>query len=190
MEHAHSVSGGQLVKQAAAGSREAWESLVDAYGGLVWSVARREVPSASDAADVSQTTWLRLYEHIDRLTEPDRVSSWLATTARREGRRVAARGRRTVALEDSRVPEQARHAEDDVDVGLLRAESVGALQAAIEELPARSQHLMRLLIQEPPLPYTTISALMDMPVGSIGPTRARCLRKLRALMGPQHSNRA
>lgn len=185
MEHAHSVSGGELVKQAAAGSREAWKSLVDAYGGLVWSVARNEVGSATDAADVSQTTWLRLYEHIDRLTEPDRVSAWLATTARREARRVAARGRRTLPTEDSRIPEQIQY--EGLDADLLRAESAGALHEALEQLPERSQQLMRLLLQEPALPYTTISSIMGMPIGSIGPTRARCLRKLRTLMSADRS---
>lgn len=182
----HSFQAGKLVRDAASGRREAWNALVDAYGGLVWSVARSEVRSASDAADVSQTTWLRLVEHIDRINEPDRVSAWLATTARREARRVAARSRRMVPTEDSRIPEQRLAPEADMDADLLRTESAEALEQAISQLPERSRRLMHLLMQEPPLPYVTISAALSMPIGSIGPTRARCLRKLRDLLDTQH----
>src|SRR5215831_13070195 len=74
----------ELVDQASAGDSDAWDELVDRFSGMVWAVARGHGLSSADAADVSQTTWLRLVEHLDRIREPERVGAWLATTARHE----------------------------------------------------------------------------------------------------------
>ena len=179
----------RLVKQAAAGDAAAWNALVSAYGGLVWAVALREVHSPRDAADVSQTTWLRLVEHIDRLNEPARVGAWLATTARREGRRVAAKARRMAPTDDERLHAQldrdreaGSNVSSGVEASLLRSEAAAAVAGAIARLGDRDQRLVRLLMQEPALPYATISGALDMPIGSIGPTRARCLAKLRVIL--------
>ena len=95
-----------LVAAAAAGDRRAWEGLVDAYGRLIWAIARNHRLSSGDAADVSQTTWLRLLEHIDRLSDPGRVGAWLATTARRECLRLQSRGKRTMPVGDDAVFER------------------------------------------------------------------------------------
>ncbi|HET6625227.1 MAG TPA: sigma-70 family RNA polymerase sigma factor [Nocardioidaceae bacterium] len=175
----------ELVAQAAAGNADAWNALVDAYGGLVWSIARSEVSSASDAADVSQTTWLRLFEHIGRLKDPTRAGAWLATTARREARRVAGRARRTLPTEDTSLPEPRWYGDGDVDEELLSRERAEDLHDALEQLPEPNQKLMRLLMQEPPMSYAAIAEALRMPIGSIGPTRARCLRKLEALLAYQ-----
>src|SRR4029079_3074194 len=78
-----------LVERVRGGDVNAWNALVDRFAGLSWNVARRHTWSASDAADVSQTTWLRLVEHIDRIQDPERVGGWLATTARHEELREA-----------------------------------------------------------------------------------------------------
>lgn len=185
VQQAQSVKAQGLVEQAAVGSPDAWESLVAAYGGLVYSVARSTVRSSGDAADVTQTTWLRLVEHIDTLSSPDRVSAWLATTARREGCRVASLERRVIPVEDTTFIELSPQHDDGVDADLLRTETTQSLQHAIAELPERWQTLMRLLMIEPALPYATISEILDMPIGSIGPTRARCLRQLRDLLAAQ-----
>src|SRR3954454_24758843 len=83
-----------LVAAAAAGDRRSWERLVDAYVGLIWAITRSYRLSDGDAQDVSQTTWLRLIENIDRLSDPSRVGAWLATTARRECLRVLRQSRR------------------------------------------------------------------------------------------------
>src|SRR2546423_2044677 len=89
----------EMVSAAALGEPAAWDALVDRYARLVWAVARAFGLSDADAADVSQTTWLRLAEHLPRLREPDRIGAWLATTARREAMRALARTRREQPLD-------------------------------------------------------------------------------------------
>ena len=172
----------KCVGKAAAGDRQAWERLVDAYGGLIWAIARNHRLGQGDAADVSQTTWLRLLEHIDRLTEPSRVGAWLATTARRECLRVQARSRRVILVAEQSELEPPRWEDPGLDAELLRAERDAVLAAATARLPERCQALLRLLMLDPPPSYEEISAALDLPIGSIGPTRGRCLRKLRELV--------
>jgi RNA polymerase sigma factor (sigma-70 family) len=174
----------QLVLAAAAGDARAWERLVDAYVGLIWAIARNHRLSANDAADVSQTTWLRLVEQIDRLNDPSRVGAWLATTARRECLRVLGRAKRNVLLADTDVVLDGRAAEaPEVDAGLLARERDDEVQVALQTLPRRCQDLLQLLMLDPPPSYEEISAALDMPIGSIGPTRGRCLRRLQHLLG-------
>ena len=173
-----------LVKGAAEGDRSCWESLVDAYGGLIWAITRNHRLSQGDAADVRQTTWLRLLENIDRLNEPGRVGAWLATTARRECLRLSARRKRTILVADETDLElDPLHAQaPELDDGLLLAERDEALRAAFVTLNPRCQELLRLMLLDPAPSYEEISAALGMPVGSIGPTRGRCLDKLRALV--------
>ena len=173
----------QLVAAAAAGDRRAWEQLVDAYGGLVWAIARNHRLSDGDAADVSQTTWLRLLEHVDRLTDPARVGAWLATTARRECLRVQARGRRTTPTGEQRDLEPPpRIPGPDVDLNLLAAERDDAVRTAFTQLPARCRTLLQMLMRDPAPSYEEVSATLNLPIGSIGPTRGRCLGKLREIL--------
>jgi RNA polymerase sigma factor (sigma-70 family) len=172
----------RLVARAAGGDRAAWEALVDAYSGLIWAVARNHGLFGVDAADVSQTTWLRLIEHIDRLHEPGHVGAWLATTARRECSRIRARSRRTVLVAEHYELEPTPHSDVAMDAGLLREERDEVLRAALGRLPDRCQSLLRLLMLDPPPSYEEISAALGLPIGSIGPTRGRCLQKLRAMV--------
>jgi RNA polymerase sigma factor (sigma-70 family) len=174
----------RLVGAAAGGDSAAWERLVDAYSGLIWTVARNHRLDARDTGDVCQTTWLRLVEHIDRLSEPGRVASWLVTTARRESLRIKARSRRTVLIGDPTDLEAAARtpAEPEVDANLLRAEQERVIREALEQLPDRQQELMRMLMADPAPSYEEVSATLGMPVGRIGPTRMRCLTKLRRLV--------
>jgi len=178
---------GKLVRMAAAGNREAWDALVARFGSLVWSVARAHGLADTDARDVSQNTWLHLIEHIDSLREPKRVSTWLATTARRESLRVLRSCRRDVPTDGELMPEEPVPAE--AEDRLLTAERDRAVRDAFERLPPDDQALLRMLVVEPPLSYREISAALDMPIGSIGPTRARCLRRLHRQLhrvGGQH----
>ena len=92
-----------LVRGAAEGDRRAWERLVDQYARLIWSITAEFKLIESDAADVAQTTWLRLLEHIDRIEYPDRVGSWLAATARNECLRSLAARKRVVLATDGEV---------------------------------------------------------------------------------------
>jgi len=166
-----------LVRAAAAGDERAWSALVDRFSKLVWAIARNHRLCADDAAEVSQTTWLRLAEHIDRLQDPSKVGGWLATTARHESLRVLRGAGRQIPMGDD-MPEPDRPA-PAVDEELLRNERDRMLWQAFSRLPARDQALLRLLISDPMPSYEEIGAAMGMPVGSVGPTRARCLERLR-----------
>jgi RNA polymerase sigma factor (sigma-70 family) len=166
-----------LVRAATAGDERAWSALVDRFSKLVWAIARNHRLGADDAAEVSQTTWLRLAEHIDRLQDPAKVGGWLATTARHESLRLLRGAGRQIPMGDD-VPEPDRPA-PAIDEELLRNERDRMLWLAFSRLPARDQALLRLLISDPMPSYEEIGAAMGMPIGSVGPTRARCLERLR-----------
>ena len=171
----------ELVAAAGDGDEQAWEGLVDRFGGLVWSVARAHGLSAADAADVSQTAWLRLVEHLSRIRDPERVGSWLASTARHEALRVLRRAGRELPVgdEEELVPRGA--VVEPPDAHVLASEWHAVLWKAFAALPARCQRLLRVLIAEPAPSYQEVAAALQMPIGGIGPTRARCLRQLRRL---------
>jgi len=170
-----------LVRAAARGDAGAWDELVDRYTGLVWAVARAHRLSAADAADVAQTTWLRLVEHLGRLKTPAAVGAWLATTARRECLHVLRQASRCQPSEA--VPEPEATERPDADAPLLLAERDATLWRAFTRLPARDQALLRLLTADPRPSYDEIGLALDMPIGSIGPTRARALERLRREAG-------
>ena len=171
-----------LVERVRGGDVTAWNAIVDRFAGLVWGVARRHRLSQSDAADVSQTTWLRLVEHIDRIQDPERVGGWLATTARHEALRVLRISNRELPSEhDNYIDLVAAENEEAVDAGLLTEERDRTLWALISMLPSRCRLLLSVLHTESRLSYVEIGEALDMPTGSIGPTRARCLEHLRRL---------
>jgi RNA polymerase sigma factor (sigma-70 family) len=165
------------VHAAAAGDAGAWESLVDRFGGLVWSIARAHRLSEADAADVSQTAWLRLVEHLGRIRQPERVGAWLAATARNECLRVLRLSGRQVLTGDEleAVDDNAR----PPGAELLRAERDTALWRAFGTLTPRCQALLRVLVADPAPSYEELASALGMPIGSLGPTRARCLERLR-----------
>jgi RNA polymerase sigma factor (sigma-70 family) len=167
----------RLVKSAAGGDQRAWDALVHEFGGLVWAVARAHRLRDADAADVAQATWLRLLEHLHRLNDPARVGAWLATTTRRECLRVLRDNKRRVLFGDDGPEHESR----DVSPGdaLLITERDDALWRSLSRLRASDQALLRLLMADPRPPYEEISAALNMPIGSIGPTRERALERLR-----------
>jgi RNA polymerase sigma factor (sigma-70 family) len=168
-----------LVNGAAAGDGEAWDQLVDRFASMVWAVARSYRLNAADAADVSQTTWLRLVQHLDRLEHPERVGAWLAITARHEALRVARQSSRQLPVgDDIWLDRTVDVSHDDALIADARARELWAL---VSELPARCQLILRLLTADPPLSYRDLAQALDMPIGSIGPTRARCLDHLRKI---------
>ncbi|MGH4021766.1 MAG: RNA polymerase sigma factor [Pseudonocardiaceae bacterium] len=172
----------ELFRRAAAGDQAAWNAIVDRYTKLVWSVARAHRLGTADAADVVQTTWLRLVEHFGRIEDPERLAGWLATTARRECLRTLRRaGRELVGDIDDAILEAVEERSAPVDARLLAEERDVALWGCFERLSARCQVLLRILMATPPPDYATVSAALGMPVGSIGPTRGRCLDQLRKL---------
>jgi RNA polymerase sigma factor (sigma-70 family) len=176
-----------LVALAANGEQAAWDQLVDRYAGLVWSVIRGHGLYGEPAADVSQTAWLRLVEHLGRLRDPERVGAWLATTARHECLRVLRKAGRQVLVAD--VPEQSdERADAEIDADLLAGERRDAALAALAAAPPRCQELLRLLLVDPPLSYDEISDILGIPKGSIGPTRARCLDHVRSRLPRRRIN--
>jgi RNA polymerase sigma factor (sigma-70 family) len=172
-----------LIRMAAEGHRWAWERLVAKYSRLIWAMTRDFKLSESDASDVVQATWLRLLEHIDRIEHPDRVGSWLATTARHEClRHLAARKRVVLVQDDDDALVDAVSHQPEIDEGLLAAERAQAVREAMSSLPWRWQRLLELLMSDPPVSYVEISDQLGLPIGSIGPTRGRCLERLRELL--------
>jgi len=172
----------RLVKAAAAGDQPSWDELVSEFGGMVWAIARAHRLHPADAADVAQTTWMLLLKHIGDLTEPGLVGAWLATTARRECLRML-RGQRELLIGDdlvmASIRELASEEPESVD-GLIQAERADLLRRALEHLSASDQALLRMLATEPTPTYPEVSAALQMPRGSIGPTRARALARLRS----------
>ena len=156
--------------------------LVTRYVALLWSIAFRHGLNENDAADVVQNTWLRLFEHIDDLREPARVGSWLATTAQREALRIVAQRQRTVPSDDESTFDGADRLQAPVDEDLLARELAAEAVAALDELPPTWRALVVALTQDPPLSYEEIVADLGVPIGSIGPTRGRSVRRLRDLV--------
>src|SRR5579872_4863426 len=167
------------LRAAANGDAKAWDCLVERFNNLVWAVARSHRLSASDAADVSQTTWLRLVEHLDRIEQPDRIGGWLTTTARREALRVVRMSGRQIPTADEVEPELS--SQIPPDHAIIINERNRALNDLVDRLPVRCQLMLRLLGAESPLSYRELSEALEMPIGSLGPTRARCLEHLKRL---------
>ena len=167
-----------LVTRAKNGDTQAWDALVERFAPLIWSICRKYRLGRADAEDVGQSVWLHLVNHLGTIRDPAVLGSWLATTTRREcGKVVHAACKLPVGgppVEDMPA-EQTVTAEDE----LLRAEREAVLREAVARLPLPCQRLLALLTADPPLPYTEISARLGIPVGSIGPSRRRCLDKLR-----------
>jgi RNA polymerase sigma factor (sigma-70 family) len=167
----------QLITAANAGDQTAWEAIVDRFTSLVWATARAHRLPPAEAADVVQTTWLRLVENLDRIHDPERLGAWLATTARREClRQIRLRGRELPTGEDTLFEAPS---DDRVDRRLLAGERNAALWRAFARISERCQALLRLLAAVDPPSYEEIGAALEMPIGAIGPTRARCLEQLR-----------
>lgn len=171
-----------LVMRAGARDQQAWRQLVSRFGSLVWAVARSHRLDHADAADVSQTTWLRLAENLGTLRDPARLPGWLATTARRESLRVLAGRRREAPAE---LPDDIDHDRSSTpEAFVLTADRDARLWRAFEQLSDRCQQILRLLAASPELSYADVGQALDIPVGSIGPTRGRCLQALRRMLVP------
>jgi RNA polymerase sigma factor (sigma-70 family) len=168
-----------LVSRASGSDPGAWNEIVERYAPLVWSICARFRLSDPDTEDVGQSVWLLLVEQLGKLREPAALPGWLATTTRRECLRAV-----TVA----RAPERRGTELDDalqfvddtaIDEEILIAERNAALRAAFAELPSRCRQLLEMLFRDPPSSYDQVSVTLQIPVGSIGPQRARCLERMR-----------
>jgi RNA polymerase sigma factor (sigma-70 family) len=170
-----------LVARASAGDDGAWNEIVERYIPLVWKICLRYQLSDADIEDVGGTVWLGLFEQLGKLREPAALPGWLATTTQRECLRVLKESRRYELFggdpEDGVLAAEAGKAM--IEEEILLAERNAKLRAALAELAEDDRRLLTLLLNDPPLPYARISEILGMAQGSIGPTRARCLARLR-----------
>ncbi len=179
-----------LVTRARNGEKQAWDELIDRYAPLMWSICRRYRLGRADAEDVGQSVWMRLAGQLASLRDPAALPGWLATNTQRECGRVLRAARNQEAPGHS--PEIPDMTTGTAESELLRAERHAALREAFTHLPPASRQLIAMLIQDPPVPYAQISARLGIPVGSIGPSRSRCLDKLRrdpAIAAPINAGR-
>jgi len=184
-----------LITRCRSGDAGAWAALVRRYQRIVYAIVRRSGADEHAAADVFQTVFSRLLEHLPRLTQPERLQAWIVTTAKREALRARHLGQRTVsmtrddpddaALEDT-LPDDAPLAEDV----LAHLQQLDLLRAGLERLDARCRELLTLLFRDDDerAAYDEVARRIGVPVGSIGPTRSRCLTKLRRLLEPPAQN--
>lgn len=172
------------VRAAAAGDARAWEKIVDRHAGLVWSICRAYRLSDDDAADATQLTWLRLLQNLERIRDPHRLAGWLATTCRRECLALLRRSLSSVSVEDQHLDRLLGGAAP-ADQPVLAAEQYAVLWEAFQRLSEWCQRVLRALIvdaEDGPPSYQLVASELQTPVGSLGPTRARCLRQLRKLL--------
>jgi RNA polymerase sigma factor (sigma-70 family) len=179
---------GDLLLRVNNGDESAWNALVDRFAGLVWSVARSFRLSKAATEDVVQTVWLRLAEYSSRIREPDRLASWLATATRHEALRVIRGHQRMVPFSD--FVDASEPTSSSIEDVVTDDFTLRAVLDAFARLPAVDQQLLRLLCTVPPLDYQTIADMLGRSIGSIGPSRARSLDKLRRLLPPGIDPRA
>jgi RNA polymerase sigma factor (sigma-70 family) len=179
----------QLVLACLEGDHAAWDALIIRYQRLIYSIPLKARLSQDDAADIFQSVCLKLYEKLSTLREYEKISSWLITTTTRECWRLSARNRResvTTGFDDRNGPEGLERipaAEPPADEQRVALEQQQMVRAAVDALPERCRRLVTMLFyQKDELSYNDIALRMNMPVPSIGPTRARCLEKLKKIL--------
>jgi RNA polymerase sigma factor (sigma-70 family) len=168
-----------LVRACTAGDEDAWNELVRRYAPLAMSVIRHYRLPPPDAQDVSQTLWLRLVEHLGELREPAALPAWIVSTTKHECIRQRRVSVRTVPVDPIEGRQLDRPEHTSLDGALLEAERHQVLRDGVSELPPEQRKLLILLASDPPPSYAEISQMLDIPVGSIGPTRGRILDRLR-----------
>lgn len=164
-----------LVERAREGDQQAWTMLVTRVKNLVWKTVNGFRLGRGDTEDAFAATFFRLAEHIDTIREPERLPGWIATTARNESLAILRRNRRALAIDPNDGWVSGDHGDRLVDGELKQA-----IRDAFALLSEACQRLLRLLTADPPLSYEEVAVVLDMPMGSIGPNRQRCLERLRS----------
>jgi RNA polymerase sigma factor (sigma-70 family) len=189
-----SPSATELLGAARKGDEAAWEQIIDRYQSLINSISRRHRLASDDAYDVSQYVWMQLVSHIDNLRDTRALPGWISATTTHRCYEILRTCKRSVSVDPlatglfdlinitAKTEGEGRH---EVDDDLLRAEQRRAVREGLSELTQTQQDLLLLLVADPPVPYSEISRRMNLPIGSIGPTRARLLKKLRKSMAVQ-----
>jgi RNA polymerase sigma factor (sigma-70 family) len=183
-----SPSDTELLGAARKGDEEAWEQIIDRYQSLINSISRRHQMASDDAHDVSQYVWMQLVNHIDNLRDTRALPGWISATTTHRCYEILRTCKRSVSVDPlatglfDLITITAKKTESEgrcgVDDDLLRAEQHQAVREGLSELTQTQQQLLLLLVADPPVPYCEISRRMNLPIGSIGPTRARLLKKL------------
>jgi RNA polymerase sigma factor (sigma-70 family) len=170
----------KLIAACLRGEQRAWNELVDQYGRLVYSIPRRYRLSDSDADDVFQAVFLNLYRNLDHLRDGERLSAWLITTTHRECWRVGKASSRYVEL-DAMIPDVGSPSDEQI----ADWEQQHLIRQALADIGGRCEALLKALFLDRLEPsYEEIAARIGIPIGSIGPTRARCLEKLARRLAP------
>lgn len=175
----------QLVEACRQQDPLAWNELVTRYERLVYTVPLRYGLSKAEADDVFQTVWLALLHHLPTLEQPERVSAWLVTTARREcwDRRRGADYEKEAGVDITTIPDSQWGTEETTEELVSQYEQQNLIRRALTRLEERCRQLLEMLYYTSEKPdYGVIAGQLNIPVGSIGPTRARCLEKLRREM--------
>jgi RNA polymerase sigma factor (sigma-70 family) len=165
-----------LLENAARGAEWAWRDIVDRYSALVSSVCRHYRIRGADAEDVSGAVWLNLVTHLTHIRDAEALPGWLRTTTRHECLRLLRHRNRQIPTDSAMIGDPA---DPDFDAALIGEERRVAARHAFTQLPSRDQRLLSMLMCDPPRSYREISAPLGIPVGSIGPSRARCLARAR-----------
>ena len=181
-----------LVLRCRRGEGAAWAALVHRYQRLVYAIVRRFGLDEHTAADVFQTVFARLVEHLPRIADPQRLQAWIVTTAKREVLLALRRGQRTVSMTRDEDAGDETAEFDIADDAQLPEDALADLQQqalvrnALDRMDARCRDLLLMLFRDDSdkLPYEEVAQRLGLSVGSIGPTRARCLGKLRGLVDP------
>ena len=166
-----------LTLEAAAGCEDAWRDLIGRFDPMLRGIVRGYRLDDADVEDVVQTTWIRAYRNLDRLNEPGAVGAWLAITARREALRTLQRGVRELPSAEPQPADEAG-GETPHEIAAERERRI-AVRAAVRRLPNRQRSLLSEMLDRPCSSYEEIADALEMPVGSIGPTRDRALTRLR-----------
>jgi len=169
-------SPGRLLENAARGAEWAWRELVARYSSLIHAVCRQHRIGDADAQDISGAVWLQLVANLAQIREPDALPGWLRTTARHECLRLLRHRNRQIPTESTMFADPEGPAPDATVIG---AERLVAARNACAQLSRQDRELLSLLFDDPPRSYREISTTLGIPVGSIGPSRARCLARVR-----------
>jgi len=175
----------ELVSKAAGGDQAAWNEIVGRFGRRVWAICRAYRLGPADAADVFQQTWLRVLEKLGSLREPARLGAWISTICRNEALAAIRRAKRTQSVGDAWLLDKATGPDDDPGQSFLVADRDAELWRAYHRLSSRCQDVLRVLVvevEDDRPSYEHAAVALDMPIGSLGPTRGRCLNQLRRFL--------
>jgi RNA polymerase sigma factor (sigma-70 family) len=180
MKPVEARSDNELIQRCLSGDQDAWKDLISRYQRLVYSIANTFCAQREDASDIFQQVWLAVFQHLSELRNVEALPAWLMTVTRRQAFAVIQAKRGSDQLDE----EEHEKGTDDMGSPVSQIQLEHAIERALEQLSDRCRSLVDLLYFQTDEPsYVEIAKRMEMPVSSVGPTRARCLERLRKLLG-------